>query len=213
MTGNASEHASQKRWKKLGVKHVKSRAYNTSSNGGAELIVHSIKEFLRKENNKKITQELLQELTFKVNNYVQNEKTDSAAERWFRRKPINMLPNTMERDIDWKNMPEERRNEQTKLATKKGRKSSVKFRIRDKVILQETTGKKRQLLETGVIKEQRVSDNGTFHSFNADLDKGGQCLRNKRLLKHYRQVTFTNRNDEVTHDPPYMNTRSRGPIH
>ena len=85
---------------KLGVKHVKSSAYNSASNGGAERTVHSIKEFLRKENIKKVTQELLQELTFKVNNHVQNEKTGSAAERFFRRKPKNMLPNTMERKVD-----------------------------------------------------------------------------------------------------------------
>ena len=98
-------------------------------------------------------------------------------------------------------MLEERQNEQTKLATKKGRKSSEKFSVGEKLILRETTETKRQWLETGVIIEQRISDDGSFHSFIIDLDKGGQCLRKKRFL-----------NDDVTHDPPYMNMRSRSPI-
>ena len=36
----------------------------------------------------------------------------------------NMLQNTMEREVYWKNILEERGNEQIELAIKKGRKSS-----------------------------------------------------------------------------------------
>ena len=82
----------------MGVRHVKSSAYNSASNSGAERTVRSIEEFFRKENIKKITLDLL--LTFNINNHVQNEKKGSAAERFFRRKPKNMLPNTMERELD-----------------------------------------------------------------------------------------------------------------
>ena len=62
------------------------------------------------------------ELTFEVNNHVQNEKKGSAAERFFRRKPKNMLPNTMERELDWKTMLEERQKEETKLGNKERKK-------------------------------------------------------------------------------------------
>ena len=78
---------------------------------------------MRKENINKVTQEILQELIFKVNNHKQMDKKGSAAERFFRRKPKNMLPNSMEREVDWKTMLEERQKEQTKLETKKGKKS------------------------------------------------------------------------------------------
>ena len=64
---------------KLGVKHGKASAYNSSSNGVAKLVVQSIKEYVRKENIQKVTQELLQKLTFRVNNHIQNRKTGSAA--------------------------------------------------------------------------------------------------------------------------------------
>ena len=50
----------------MGVKHVKSSAYNTASNGGAKHTVRTIKEFLRKENINKVTQEILQELKYKA---------------------------------------------------------------------------------------------------------------------------------------------------
>ena len=55
-------------------------------------------------------------------------------------------------------MHEEGQKEQTKLDTKKGKKSTEKFSVGDKVNIQETTGSKRQWLETGVIKEQRAID-------------------------------------------------------
>ena len=108
---------------------------------------------MRKENINKVTQELLQELTFKVNSHVQNEKKGSAVECFFRGKPKNILPNLMEREVDWKTMLKETQKEQTKQATTKGRKSAEKFSVGEKVILQETTGTKRQWLETGIIKE------------------------------------------------------------
>ena len=60
--------------RKLGIRHVKSIAYNSASNGGAERTVWSIKEFLKKENIKNGSQELLQELTFKVNNCMTKTK-------------------------------------------------------------------------------------------------------------------------------------------
>ena len=86
---------------RLGVKHVKASAYNSSSNGGAERVVRSIKEYLRKENIQKVTQELLQKLTFQVNNHVQNGRTCTVAERFLRRKAKSLLPNSMGREVDW----------------------------------------------------------------------------------------------------------------
>ena len=63
-------------------------------------------------------------MTFKANNHTQDGKNGSAAERFLRRKPKNMLPNSIEREVNWKTMLEERQKAQTKLATKKGKKST-----------------------------------------------------------------------------------------
>ena len=78
--------------------------------------------------------------------------------------------------------------------------SSEKFKPGDKVILQDTTGRRKQWIETGIIEQPRVSDDGTNQSFIITLDKGGSCLRNKRHIKHLRDTTTTNRDDEAQPD-------------
>ena len=64
--------------------------------------------------------------------------------------------------------------------------------------IQDTTGRRKQWIETGIIEQARVSDDGTT------LDRGGSCLRNK-----LRDTTTTDRDDEAQPNPPYMNTRGR----
>ena len=54
-----------------------------------------------------MTQELLQELTVKVNNHIQNKKKRSAAKRFFRRKPKNddvLDPHTSTREQEVQNL-------------------------------------------------------------------------------------------------------------
>ena len=58
-------------------------------------------------------------------------------------------------------MLEERTHEETKLANKLGKKTSEEFKPGDRVIIQETTGRRKQWIETGVIDEARVSDDGS----------------------------------------------------
>ena len=84
-----------------------------------------------------MTQELLQKICFKVNNHVQDGITGSAAKRFFRRKPKSLLLNSVEKEVDWRNMITERTNKQAKLATnKKERKSREEFNPGDKVFIQ-----------------------------------------------------------------------------
>ena len=64
------------------MKHVKSSAYNSASNGGAERVVQSIKQFLRREGIKRVSQEFLQKISFKVNNNTQSDNTGRTAERF-----------------------------------------------------------------------------------------------------------------------------------
>ena len=128
-----------------------------------------------------MTQELLQRICFKVNNYVQDGITGSAAERFFRRKPKSLLPNSIEREVDWRSMITERTNKQAKLATsKKERKSAEEFKPGDNVIIQEHSGRK-QWKNTGMIEQARISDDGSSQSFLITLDRGGSFLRNKHF--------------------------------
>ena len=92
-----------------------------------------------------------------MNNHVQDELTGSPAERFQRRKPKTLLPNSIERDVDWKSMLTERTNKTTKhVESTKERKSKDEFKIGDRVILQEQTGRK-QWIDVGMIENIRPS--------------------------------------------------------
>ena len=71
--------------------------------------IHLRKEKINKIN--KMTQEILLDLTFKVNNHTQDGKKGSAAECFLWRKPKNLLSNSMEREVDWRTMLDERQKE------------------------------------------------------------------------------------------------------
>ena len=138
-------------------------------------------------------------------NMFETEKTGSAAEGFLRRKPKSLLPNSMEREVKWRSMLEERTT--NKRANKPGKNSSEK--CKPGVTLQDTTGRKKQWIETGIIEQARISDDGTNQSFILTLDKGGSCLRNMRHIKHLRDTTITNSDNETQPNPPYTNTRGR----
>ena len=210
--GGGSFRASfTKKMEDLGVEHRLSSPYNSSSNGAAERTVRHIKSFLRKENIERVSQELLNKICFKVNNHVQDELTGSPAERFLRRKPKTLLPNSIERDVDWKSMLTERTNKTTKhVESTKERKSRDEFKIGDRVILQEQTGRK-QWIDKGTIDTIRPSDDNSCQSFTIALDRGGICVRNKRFIKHLRN-TVTDAKENDASDPPdgpFRNTRRR----
>ena len=87
--------------------------------------------------------------------------------------------------------------------------NNLQFKVGDKVIIQEQTGRK-QWIDTGVIEKARVSDVGSNQSFSIALDRGGSCVRNKRFIKHWRNTTSeVGENDtQPQPDGPHMNTRS-----
>ena len=73
-----------------------------------------------------------------------------------------------------------RQEEQTKLATKKGKKSADEFAMNDTVIIQDN--RTRRWMEQGTISGERKADDNTIQSFEI-------TLRNKRdsIMKDYRQ--------------------------
>ena len=105
----------------------------------------------------------------------------------------------------------ERTNKTTKhVESKKERKSKDEFKIGDRFILQEQTGRK-QWIDIGTIDSIRPSDDNSHQSFTIALDRGGICVRNKRFIKHLRNTASdAEENDAPDHpDGPFRNTRSR----
>ena len=65
-----------------------------------------------------------------MHNHVQDTLTSSTAERFLRRKPKSLLPNSIEREVDWRSMLTERTNKTTKhVQSKKEKKSREEFKI------------------------------------------------------------------------------------
>ena len=70
--------------KEVGIKHVHTSPYNSKSNGGCERGIRSLKDCLKRDKFKKVTQQVLDELTYNINSHPQDE-SGSAAERVFRK--------------------------------------------------------------------------------------------------------------------------------
>ena len=175
----------------LGIEHVNSSAYNATSNGLAERGVRQIKDVLKKV--KKPSKEKLRELVFDINNHVQ-DNCGSASERFFKRGPRTILPNSINRQIEHQDLIKARHQKQERIAKQKGRKSKDSFRVGDRVVLQNPLSKR--WTDLGEVTLQRTADDGTHQSFEITLDSGPVRLRNKRFMKHEsmklsdRQVSF-----------------------
>ena len=73
-----------------------------------------------------------------------------------------------------------RQEEQTKLVTQKGRKSSDEFAMNDDVIIQDD--RRRRWMELGTISRERKADDDTIQSFEIALRNGRDSI-----MKHCRQ--------------------------
>ena len=120
----------------LGIEHTASSPYNPQSNGLAERGVRQIKDVLRKIK-KKPTKDQLREWVFMINNHVQSDGSGTAAQRFFRRGVRTLLPNSIVREVDHRQLIQKRHEKQVKIATAKGRTSKDVFVNGDKVRVQD----------------------------------------------------------------------------
>ena len=168
--------------KSVGIKHVYTSPYNSKSNGGCERAVRSLKDCLKRDGVKKITQEIMDKLTFNINNHPQPGDVGTAAERFFGRAPRSLLPNSLKRFVDHHKLITNRRDKQTEIALKKGRSCPNSFEIGDRCVVQDILSKRWNI--QGTIRAKRASEDGTFRSFVVEKDDGSEILRNSKFLKH-----------------------------
>ena len=164
----------------MGILHKLSSPYNSQSNGLAERGVRQIKDVLQKKK-EKVNKQDLKKIVFDINNHVQRGE-GSAAERFFKRAPRSNLPNSVNREIDHRNLISNRHKKQEKIACAKGRKSKDHFVVGDEVVIQHPQTKRWNI--EGVIEEERVAEDENTYSYIINLKEGGSTLRNRRFLKH-----------------------------
>ena len=186
----------------LGIEHKNSSAYNPSSNGLAERGVRQLKDVLKKV--KKPSGEKLRELIFDINNHQQPQQ-GSASERFFRRGPRTVLPNSIKREVEHRSLIKARHQKQEKISKNKGRTSKDIFKEGDKVVLQNP--KTKRWTEYGTVNLRRTADDGSHQSFEIQLDTGGSALRNKRFMKHAAQTL----RKQVSFNLDADNSESSGP--
>ena len=167
--------------REVGINHVLTSPYNSKSNGGCERSIRSIKEGLRKDNVKKVTQQKLDELAYLLNQHPQDDE-GTPAERFFGRSPRSSLPNSLTRFVDHSRLIERRKAKQVSLAMRKGRSAPNDFREEDQVLVQDLLTKKWNI--PGVVKQARISEDNSVRSFIIEKSDGSSILRNAKFMKH-----------------------------
>ena len=103
--------------------------------------MRQVKDLLKKiGKTKRLSNEDLKEIVFDLNAHRQKDQ-GSPHERFFRRGVRNKLPNSIEREIDYRVLIERRHEKQVKLVKMKGRTSADIFEENYKVLFQDPVTK------------------------------------------------------------------------
>ena len=150
------------------------------SNGQAERAVKSIKDILKKEG-RTVTKAHLAEVCFSVNCH-QEEGSGSRAERFFRRSPRSLLPNSIKRELKHRDLIKHRHEKQLRLAKAKGRESKDEFKMGDLVRVQDHVDKNWK--KKGKVVGVRDAGDGTNQSFIVRMENGHEAIRHKNHMRH-----------------------------
>ena len=155
-----------------------------------------MKDCLKRDDVRKITQEMLDKITFNINAHPQEVAVGSAVERFFGRTPRNYLPNSINRFVDHHKLIENRKNKQVEISQKKGRSAPNDFEPGNRVIIQWNLSKRWNI--PGAISEKRISEDGSARSFLVEKEDGRTVIRNSRFIKR----TWKNSRAHVSRTDP-----------
>ena len=167
--------------KNVGINHVLTSLYNSKPKGGVERSVCSLKDCLRRDNIKKVTQQKIDETIYLINQHSQDD-SGTPAEWFFGRSPRSCLANSLTRFVDHTRLIENRKAKQVELALSKGRSAPNDFREKDHIVVQDFLSKKWNI--PGVIKQARTSEDDSARSFVIECSDGSSILRNSKFIKH-----------------------------
>ena len=143
--------------KEMRVEHTHTSLYNSEANDGCE---RAIRDGVRK-----MTKEVLDIITFGINNQAQDD-AGSAAERFFGRAPRTFLPSSLERYVVHQQLIERRKQKHIEISRRKGRSSPSDYKPGEKVHIQDHVSKRWNI--QGVISGKRMAEDGTSRSFTLE---------------------------------------------
>ena len=113
---------------KMGVRVEHSSAYNPSSMSQVERSIQSLKHLLKRSSH--MTQLQISKCIFAINSRVQPEGCGSAISRFFLRGVrTNNLPNSLDRNMDWKILMENRRKAHLRRVNRKGKLQKIHLKL------------------------------------------------------------------------------------
>ena len=151
------------------VKHKHSSAYHPQSNSLAERAVGSLKNSLKKSPDK-LSKLSLREIVFEINSTVSQEMTGSANDRFLNRSIRSLLPNSIDPNLNPKELIKRRILNHENRITNKNKNNKVIYDIGARVRLQQVKTKEFSIL--GTVIEQRVTDSGVIVSYLIKTDLG-----------------------------------------
>ena len=188
---------------------IHSSAYNSSSMGLVERSVRTLKEILAKFGNN-LSQLQLSELVFAVN-CRDHEDQGSAITRFLGRGVRGNLPNSLNRNVDWKEQVEARGETRQRRVDKKGRTVGKKetFEVGEKVRMQNIKSKKWD--QEGEILDVRTAADGTIVSYEINTS-GTTTTRHRRfLMKLHNSPVSNEANQTVDSDRDEQREESTAP--
>ena len=136
----------------------------------------------------------LSEMVFALNNRIHPNDAGSLILRFFGRDVRGSLPNSLDRNLNWRFLIENRGKIHQKRVEKKGRCSKESYVVGEKVLVENVVSKlwDREAVITGV----RTAAENTIVSYNLDIG-GLQSIRHRKSL---RKIANLPNEDEVAED-------------
>ena len=179
-SGGGFRKTFKEKLKKLNVRHKHSSAYHPQSNSLAERAVGSLKHSLKKSP-KHISKLNLKEIIFEINSTVSQEMTGSANNRFLMRSVRSLLPNSIDPQLDPKELIRRRiLNHEGKIKNK-NQNNKVIYEVGSRVRLQDVKSK---LFSTfGTVLEQTATDSGDIVSYIIKCDRGHTTTRHRKFMR------------------------------
>ena len=106
-------------------------AYRSAYNGNVESAIGQIRTTV--ERISQLTDSVLMKVVFAINTVPSQDGSGTPASPFFRRGLRTLLPNSLDREVDRRDLIKKRADKQMKLYLKKGRSTADQFHVGDKV--------------------------------------------------------------------------------
>ena len=122
----------------------------------------------------------IHEMIYTMNCREQNNGMGSPIARFLGRNTRGAIPNSLDRNINWTLMMQNRALQHQKRVEKKGRKPKETYEIGERVLIQDLASRQRN--KVGIVISLRQSQDGTVVSYLLDIN-GFETARHRKFMR------------------------------